>query len=312
MIISASRRTDIPTYYSQWFYNRIKEGFVLVRNPMNIHQISKINLSPDVVDAIVFWTKNPAPMIERLDEIKDYNYYFQFTLNSYGTDIEANVPNKNDKVIPTFKKLSDKIGKEKVIWRYDPILLNDKYTVDYHIEFFDKLASMLSNYTEKCVISFIDSYTKISKALKENNINEPTMIEMHTIAKSFSEIARKYNLKLTSCAEKVDLSQYGIEHGKCIDDKLIERIAGFSLNVDKDKNQRLECGCVASVDIGMYNTCKNGCKYCYANYSEKQVDNNFIKHDPQSALLYGEITDEDKISDRKVTSCRECQMNLFE
>lgn len=311
MIISASRRTDIPTYYSDWFYNRIKEGYILVRNPMNIHQVSKINLSVDVVDAIVFWTKNPAPMIDRLEEIKDYNYYFQFTLNSYGTDIEANVPNKNDKVIPTFKKLSDKIGKEKVIWRYDPILLNEKYTIDYHIEYFDKLASILSSYTEKCVISFIDSYTKINKALNKNNIKEPSMNEMHTIAKSFSEIARKYNIMLTSCAENIDLSQYCIEHGKCIDDKLIERIAGFSLNVDKDKNQRLECGCVSSIDIGMYNTCKNGCKYCYANYSEKQVDSNFIKHNPQSPLLYGKITEEDKITQRKVLSCRECQMNLF-
>ena len=132
MIISASRRTDIPTYYSDWFYSRIKDGFVLVRNPMNIHQVSKISLSSDVVDGIVFWTKNPIPMMTKLDEIKDYSYYFQFTLNAYGKDVEPNVPSKNEIIIPAFQKLSQKMGKDKVVWRYDPIFFNENYTMDYH------------------------------------------------------------------------------------------------------------------------------------------------------------------------------------
>ena len=156
MIISASRRTDIPSHYADWFYNRIKEGYVCVRNPMNVHQISRIPLSPDVIDGIVFWTKNPRPMMDRLDLLRDYMYYFQFTINSYGQDIEANIPSKNDIIIPTFRELSDMIGCERVIWRYDPILLTKKYSIDYHIRYFEEIAKRLSGYTEKCIISLVD------------------------------------------------------------------------------------------------------------------------------------------------------------
>ena len=157
MIISASRRTDIPTYYFEWFFNRINDGYVCVRNPMNIHQISKVSLSPEVVDGIVFWTKNPIPMMKRLHELDSrYMYYFQFTLNSYGKDVEANIPSKNDVIIPAFQDLSRMIGAERVIWRYDPIMLTDKYTIDYHVEYFEKIAKRLSGYTKKCIISFVD------------------------------------------------------------------------------------------------------------------------------------------------------------
>ena len=154
MIISASRRTDIPAFYSDWFLNRIKERFVFVRNPINAHQISQISLSPDVVDCIVFWTKNPKPMLSKLDELKDYNYYFQFTLNSYSKDIEPNVPLKNTEVIETFKALSDKVGTNRVIWRYDPIIINEKYTIDYHIEYFEKLAHFLNGKFKNCLFLY--------------------------------------------------------------------------------------------------------------------------------------------------------------
>jgi len=141
MILSVSRRTDIPNYYSEWFYNRIREGFLYVRNPMNPHQISKISLSSDIVDCIVFWTKNPANMMPRLDELQNYKYYFQFTLTGYGKDIEPNIPNKRKDLIKTFQNLSERIGSEKVIWRYDPILLNEKYISEYHIKAFKEIAS---------------------------------------------------------------------------------------------------------------------------------------------------------------------------
>lgn len=141
MILSVSRRTDIPNYYSEWFFNRIKEGFVYVRNPMNVHQVSRIDITPEMVDCIVFWTKNPEPMLERLDELALYNYYFQFTLTGYGTDIECNVPNKKEKIIPIFQKLSEKIGRQKVIWRYDPIIFNEKYTPEYHLKAFEQIAA---------------------------------------------------------------------------------------------------------------------------------------------------------------------------
>ena len=160
MILSVSRRTDIPNYYSEWFYNRVKEGFLYVRNPMNAHQISEIKITPDVVDCIVFWTKNPSPMMKRLDEIKNYKYYFQFTLTGYGNDVEVNLPNKKTKMIPVFQELSEKIGREKVIWRYDPIFFSDRYTKEYHLKAFKSIAEALRGYTEKCVISFVDIYPK--------------------------------------------------------------------------------------------------------------------------------------------------------
>ena len=161
MIISVSRRTDIPAFYSEWFFNRLKAGEVLVRNPMNARQISKIKLTPDAVDGIVFWTKNPAPMLDRLYLLKDYIYYFQFTLNAYGKEIESGVPSKNRFVIPTFQRLSDLIGPDRIVWRYDPIFLNETYTIDYHIYYFEKLARRLSPFTRKCTISFLDSYRNI-------------------------------------------------------------------------------------------------------------------------------------------------------
>lgn len=163
MIISASRRTDIPTYYSDWLLNRVKAGYVYVRNPMNAHQISRISLSPEVVDGIVFWTKNPTPMLDKLDALRDYMYYFQFTLNSYGTDVERNIPSKNNVIIPAFQRLSDLIGPGRVIWRYDPIFLSKTYTMNYHIRYFEELAKRLSPYTKKCTISFLDIYRNTEK-----------------------------------------------------------------------------------------------------------------------------------------------------
>lgn len=312
MIISASRRTDIPTYYSEWFYNRIREGYVCVRNPMNIHQISKVSLSPDVVDGIVFWTKNPIPMMSRLDELKDYMYYFQFTLNSYGTDIETNIPNKNDVIIPAFRDLSRKIGAERVIWRYDPILLTSKYTIDYHINYFNEIAKRLSGYTKKCVISFVDLYRNTKTNTKDLGLLPLTTKEMYELAARLVDIADRNNLIVESCAEKINLDQFGIAHGHCIDCNLFEQLLGCKLDLDKDKNQREECGCMASIDIGMYNTCKNGCKYCYANFSEKTVIKNHGIHDPSSPLISGIITEEDVIREREMHSCKQCQLNLFE
>jgi hypothetical protein len=311
VIISASRRTDIPTYYSEWFYHRIKEGYVLVRNPMNIHQIGKISLSPDVVDGIVFWSKNPAPMLDRLDELQDYTYYFQFTLNPYGKDVEPNVPSKNDVVIPVFQKLSRRIGKEKVIWRYDPILLNKKYTIKYHLKYFDLLASKLADYTEKCTVSFLDYYKKTEKNTQPLNIVKPTFEQKVELMQRFSEIAKKYGLSIDTCAEDIDLDKFGIHHARCIDKERLERLGGYRLDIEKDKNQRAECGCVASIDIGAYNTCKNGCLYCYANDSSEVVGKNWLQHDPTSPLLFGKVDKEnDIIKIRSMRSCRDCQLHF--
>jgi len=278
---------------------------------MNTHQISRINLSPDVVDCIVFWTKNPSPMINRLDELKDYSYYFQFTLNSYGKDVEPNLPSKNDVLIPIFQRLADKIGRERVIWRYDPILLNDYYSIDYHLEYFDKLARRLKDYTRKCIISFIDLYKNTNRNVNKLNLTKFTDLNKRLIAQELSKISSSYGLIMESCAEDIALEEFNINHGKCIDDKLIEEISGYSLDIDKDKNQRLECGCVASIDVGVYNTCYNGCKYCYANFNTNTVKANLQQHDSKSPLLCGQVTDNDIVKDRVVKSCRIRQMNLF-
>ena len=311
MILSASRRTDIPTYYSEWFFNRIREGFVYVRNPMNVHQISEISLHPDVVDGIVFWTKNPIPMIDRLNELDRYVYYFQFTLNSYGTDVEPNIPSKKEVIIPAFQKLSKAIGKERIIWRYDPILLNDKYTLDYHIKYFRLLAEKLSGYTEKCTISFIDLYKNTQRNIAPLQIQTPTDEQIQILMGEFSQIANESGIYIDTCSERIDLDIFGITHAHCIDQARFERLGNYTLKIEKDKNQRQECGCIASIDIGAYNTCKNGCLYCYANYSQKTVCANNKLHDPRSPLLFGSVGQDDVVKQREVHSCRDCQMKLF-
>lgn len=285
MILSVSRRTDIPNYYSGWFYNRIKEGFVYVRNPMNLSQVKRVDLSPDIIDCIVFWTKNPEPMIDGLDKLKEYNYYFQFTLTGYGKDIECNIPHKKDRMIPAFQRLSDKIGKKKVIWRYDPIIFTKLYTPEYHLKAFRQIASALKEYTEKCVISFVDTYAKNRKSMELMGAYDVDGIMLTEFAKSLSTIAAENEITVGSCAESIDLTACGIEHNSCIDKKLIEDITGRVITEVKDKNQRKECGCIASVDIGAYNTCKSGCLYCYANYSRNSVLKNCEKYDEKSLIL---------------------------
>ncbi len=313
MIISASRKTDIPAFFSEWFINRIKEGFVYSRNPLNAHQISKIPLSPDVIDCIVFWTKNPIPMIPRLDELKDYNYYFQFTLTGYGKDMEANLPDKKEKLIPAFKELSEKIGPERVIWRYDPIAFNEKYTPEYHLEAYTQIAEALRGYTEKSVFSFVDMYQKIQKNMKEMNISEASDETMYSFAKKLYDIAVANNMVIATCAEKIDLASIGIEHNACIDGKLIERICGGSLKVKKDPSQRAECQCVESREIGSYNTCSNGCRYCYANHSEEVLKKNLAKYNPKSPILCDNIDESagDKITEVKAKLLIDRQMKLF-
>ena len=304
MIISASRRSDIPNYYSEWFINRIKEGYLYVRNPINAHQISKISLSPDVVDCIVFWTKNPKNMLNRLCELKDYQYYFQFTLTGYGKDVEPNLPSKQDEIIPTFIELSKKIGREKVIWRYDPILINSKYSIEYHIKAFTKIAERLHRYTEKVIISFVDLYAKTLRNTRNLDLLQLTKNEMREIAGQLSIIAKSYHLMIESCAEEIDLEDVGVQHGRCIDDKLISKIINCDLKVKKDPNQRSECGCMESIEIGTYNTCLNGCKYCYANYNETKVKNNADIYSKRSPLLCGAIGKDDIVTERAVQSLR--------
>lgn len=312
MIISASRRTDIPAFYSKWFMKRLHEGFVCVRNPFNKKQISRINLHPEHIECIVFWTKDPTKFVKYLNEIKSlgFNFYFQFTLTGYGNKIEKNVPEKK-KLVRIFKEMSDLIGKEKIIWRYDPILMSDDITNGYHLNAFASIANELKDYTNKCIISFLDMYKKCERNMKTVPLKEITKEQQLKLAKSIKSIARECDLKLETCSEKIDLKHIGIPHGKCIDDKLISKITGHDLSIKKDPTQRNECGCVSSLDIGAYNTCKHNCLYCYANYSYETVTKKVKDHDDNSALLTGNLDGSEKITERKMVSFIEKQLGLF-
>lgn len=312
MILSVSRRTDIPNYYSEWFLNRIRQGFLYVRNPMNARQISRIDLSPDVVDCIVFWTKNPENMVGQLECLRDYTYYFQFTLTGYGRDIEPYVPDKRGILISTFQRLSEKIGKQRVIWRYDPILINKKYTADYHLKAFEEIADKLADYTERVVISFLDMYAKTQRNTAGLEIAPVSNEDMIRLAGEMAEIASANHLEIESCAEQIDLQSVGVRHGSCIDKKLIERLLGCKLIGGKDKNQRPECGCLESVEVGAYNTCLNGCKYCYANFNDEKVRESLKRYHAESPLLCGEVEPEDKLTERKTRSMKDPQISLFE
>jgi len=269
MIISASRRTDIPAFFSDWFFDRIDEGFISVRNPRNPGQVREIDLSPDAVDGIVFWTKNPAPMLGRLDRLKDYMYYFQFTITPYGKDIEPGVLKKTTAIVATFKQISEMIGADRVILRYDPILINDKYTSDYHVIVFDKILQELHNYTKKVTISFIDtSYKGVIRNTQKLRLESLTEAAEIKLAATLAKTAHKYGLQIETCAEKLDLHRYGIGRARCIDSELFSKLLGKHLIVRKDAGQRPECGCATSVDIGTYNTCSHHCLYCYANYNK--------------------------------------------
>lgn len=292
MIISASRRTDIPAFYSEWFMNRIREEYVLNRNPFNANQIKKIILTPYQVDAIVFWTRNPKPLMKYLDELneKGFNYYFQYTITGYPRELEKYTPHPT-KAIETFIELSEKIGKEKVIWRYDPIIFTEYTPFDEHIRLFEKISTHLENKTNKVVISFADPYKKITKKLEVVQYQDilENKNKLYELVKQISEIAKSRNMLIESCSEEIDLDYCGIKHGKCIDDELIEKLFNINLHIGKDKNQRKECGCVQSVDIGMYNTCSHGCAYCYATFSDSTVEKNKLLHDKNSPLLIGDL-----------------------
>lgn len=311
MIISASRRTDIPRFYSDWFLNRIKDGYVYVRNPMNYHQVSEISLSREVVDCIVFWTKNPSNFLPKLDLLKDYMYYFQYTITGYEKDIEENLPSKNEVLIPAFIQLSNLLGRERVIWRYDPILFTKKYTPDYHLCTFEAMARRLRGSTDKVIISFLDYYTKTVRNMNHIETYELSMEELTFFVQKLVMIAHENHMKVETCAEAYDFKEVGVEHGSCIDQKLIEKLLNNPINVRQDKNQRNECGCVESIDIGYYNTCSNGCKYCYANYSEPSVKKNLLDYNVNSPLLCSNVLPEDKISIRKMKSLVEGQMRFY-
>ncbi len=296
MIISASRRTDIPAFYTEWFMNRIREGYLCVRNPFNAHQVSRVDLSPENVDCLVFWTRNPQPMIPHIEELdrRGHRYYFQITFTGYPKVLEPGAPRARE-VLTAFRDLSMKIGPERAIWRFDPILLSDVTPEEAIIENFRLLARELRGTTHRVVISFLCLYNSVKRAFarleRETSLRfagaDVTTEQVVRIASSLAGIARTNSMEIVSCADTHDLSGTGIEPGKCIDDDLIRRIFGITLSPRKDPYQRKECRCVESKDIGEYNTCTHGCVYCYAAFNGVLAQRNRNLHDPRSPFLAG-------------------------
>lgn len=294
MILFVSGRTDIPAFYSNWFINRVEAGFVDVRNPFNQKLVSRIYFSD--VDLIMFCSKNPLPMINKLDILK-VPVLFHVTITPYGKDVEPNIPDKR-LIIEGVKKLSLVLGIDNVVVRYDPIFLSDKYNVDYHIKAFDKLCKNLNGYVNKIIVSFMDEYKNVRSNKNILKYRAFTREDYKKIGEAFSKSAYDNGMSVQTCFEDEDLTQYGFVKGECLSHELAYILTGKkfkSSNVRKEK----KCECVQMVDIGDYNSCMHMCKYCYANYDEKAVSSNFERHDDNSSLLIGSIQSDDVIKVRK-------------
>ena len=300
MILNTGLRTDIPGFFSEWFYNRIDEGFVYVRNPYAKNHIYSYKLDPELIDCIIFTTKNPRPMFRNLEKIDKFNQYWQITITPYGKEIEPNVP-PIDEVIDSFKFLSERLGKEKVTLRYDPIFISEKYSLEKHIDSFDYILDSLSDYTTEAIISFIDLYEKTKRNFP--NAKEVTQDERLRIGEEFAKIGEKYNIKVKTCVEGTELERFGIDSSGCMTKEVIEKAINKNLNIPKQKARNGECYCLLNNDIGEYNTCNHGCLYCYANSNKRLVKRNLKLHDPKSPLLIGQIKEDDIIIERKQESC---------
>ncbi len=308
MILHTGMRTDIPAFYSEWFVNRLREGYVMVRNPYNPVQVTKYRISPDVVDVIVFCTKNPAPFFPYMDILKEYGQYWFVTITPYGKDIEPKVP-KKENVIESFKILSEKVGINSIGWRYDPIFISKEYSTERHINDFENIASNLSGYTNTCVISFIDLYKKVLRNFPE--VKEVKRSERIELVKEFVRIGNKYGMVIKSCAEGMELESYGVDCSGCMTVSVFEKAIDCSLDVPSIKGARTECGCLLGCDIGAYNTCGHLCRYCYANYDADTVMCNTKKHNPKSPLLIGDLTETDVIHEAKQKSWKNMQLRLL-
>lgn len=296
MIISASRRTDIPAFYAQWFINRIRAGYCGVPNPFNSQQVAYISLAPQDVDVIVFWTRNPRPLFPYLEELDHlgYRYYFQFTLLNYPRQIEKHTP-PTAASIRTLRELAERIGAERVIWRYDPIVFSELTPPEFHRRTYSRLAQELSGSTRRSVISVMDIYSKARERLQAmaeegavlQSVQDISGEIFDNLMSSLAQTAITNGMEIFSCAENLSLKEFGILPGKCVDDNYIQQVFGLQVLHTKDPNQRKFCGCVISKDIGMYDSCLFGCRYCYATKDFEKSEERHALHDPESPSLIG-------------------------
>lgn len=294
MILNVSGRTDIIAFYSKWFLNRLKEGYVDVRNPFNPNLVSRIDF--DDVDLILFCTKNPIPIVDKLGDIK-IPYIFHVTITPYKDDIEPNLPSKS-KIIEAVKKISTRVGIDNIYVRYDPIFISEKYNIEYHIKAFTKLCSLLKGYVKTIIVSFIDNYKNVRKNLPYLKYRSFTEEDYKLIGENFSKIAKDNNMVIQTCFEERNLTEYGFIKGECMSKELAFKLTGKTYKKWQARKGNA-CNCVELVDIGVYNSCNHLCKYCYANYDESKVKENINNHDINSSLLIGHINSDDIIKPRK-------------
>ena len=294
MILSASRRTDIPAFYMPWLLNRFEQGEVLVRNPMHYHRVSRIELSPRTVSFIAFWTKDAAPAIPFLNALNGYDYGFLYTITGYGETLEPGVPGLRAS-LDAFRQLAGRIGPDRMVWRYDPILLHPNLTLQDHQSLFARIACALSGSTRRCIISLLDPYPSIRGALGKAGIHSPSLSQMADLAPFLVETADRCGMTVEACAEPTDFSGVGILPGHCLNPAFTGVIS-----TAKDKGQRSHCGCQPSVDIGAYHSCPHQCVYCYANHGATRVAAAIAAHDPMSPLLLGNLEPEDEVRTRGI------------
>lgn len=308
MILNTGSRTDIPAFYSDWFVNRIREGYVLARNPYAPSQVTRYRLTPKVIDILTFCTKNPQPMLDRLRELSEYSCLWYVTITSYGRDVEPFVPNA-EQVQESFKRLSRAVGKERVIWRYDPVFLSDVYSLEYHVERFEAMAGSLAPFTDQCVVSFLDLYEKTKRNFP--GVREVAWQDQKRLIEAFSRIAVKNHMQIHLCCEKKALETDHVDARGCMTQEVLERAIGMRLRVPKRKRARPACDCLLGADIGAYNTCGHGCRYCYANYDTETVIHNMKNHNLDSPFLIGGFREGDVIKDAAQTSWSDGQLDLF-
>jgi len=306
MIICASRRTDIPAFHSEWMMNRLRAGYALTRNPVCREVVYKVDLSPRNVDMMIFMSKDPDPIIEHLDEISDLGirYCFQITITPYGRDMEPGVPFKAD-VADSFKRISDKIGKDLMTLRYDPVILNERYDLEYHRRRFEVICRELEGYTERCVFGFVDIHKKLEGLVSDRMIRNVTKEEILQIGEILAGIASERGMGLNMCCSNTDLSKFGITSKGCIDK---DYLAFLNVPTEMSVPLREGCKCVKSVDIGHYDTCGHDCIYCYANKADDK-DRKKRTYDPGSDMLYGKVSKDDKVVE--LTSRRVLRISDF-
>ena len=307
MIINTGQRTDIPAFYADWFVNRLKAGFVLVRNPYNPRSVTRYRLSPEVVDLIGFCTKNPAPMLPHLDLLRPYRQFWYVTITPYGKEIEPGVPDKRE-VLDSFRRLSDAVGADRMGWRYDPVFISGEYPAERHIRAFEYMAQTLSGYTHTAVISFVDLYEKTKRNFPE--VRPVTAEQRLQLGKAFVEIAGQYGMTLRPCGEGDELAPFGADCSGCMTVAMYEQALGRRLKVPKTAPARKECACYLGGDIGAYNTCGHLCRYCYANYDAATVRKNLAAHDPESPLLIGHLEPGDQVHEAKQESWIDPQITM--